>query len=120
MKRILLTILILILLAVQNPLYSNRPSSEEEWTEVNYNDNCVKIYYKYNTENGVYFSIKSPHDINYEIEMYDIFGRKVVDKTVEFSTVFNKSNIAKGLYCLRIHKQDTVTNRLIYFGKSTL
>lgn len=118
MKRILLTILILISLTVYNPLYSNRPFSEE-WTEVNYNDNCVKIYYKY-TENGIYFSVKSHNDINYEIEMYDIFGRRIINKTVEFSTVFNKSNVAKGLYCLRIHKQDTVTNRLIYFGKSTL
>lgn len=101
-KKILLLIVFILITIFQ---------SMAEWVE-NYKDRNICISTQYVENRGIYFDVYSNEDVNYEIEMYDILGRKVIEKKVEFSTNFNK-NIPKGLYCLRIHKQDGVINRLI-------
>lgn len=86
-------------------------NNQTEWIE-RYKDPNICIYTKYIENRGIYFDVFSEDGVVYELEMYDIFGRKVIEKKVEFSTNFNR-NIPKGMYCLRIHKQDKVTNQLI-------
>jgi hypothetical protein len=107
-KKLFLMMLLLMMMVIQ-PVFS----SNEEWNQVNYKDENMSLYYKYQDGRGLYIKVNAECDVNYKIEMYDIFGRKIIDKTIEFSTDFNKSDIQKGIYCLRIHKQDTVVNSKI-------
>jgi hypothetical protein len=101
--------LIILLLLSSITIYSSVP----DWNKIDYKDDNMTLYYQYKENGNIYFSIKTKQDSEYKIEMYDIFGRKLFNKTIEFSTVFNKSNISKGIYCLRIHNQKYVINKVI-------
>ena len=91
---------------------AKKTTNTNEWTKVDYNDNNLRIYYELST-NGIYFKIETPKDVNYKIEMYDVYGRKILTKDVEFSTNFHRTNVPRGVYCLKIYKSDSVINKRI-------
>lgn len=99
-KKLFVMIFFMIFIFITPLSSENCPyENQTEWIE-RYKDPNICIYTKY-IENKVYFDVVS--EVDYELEMYDIFGRKVFDLVIsnQISTNFNKT-IPKGIYCLRI------------------
>ena len=65
-------------------------------------ENCnVKVYIKINPGN-VDFLFKSENYDNYTIFLYDMFGRKLMEKNVKGQAEFNKESLTNGLYLIKI------------------
>jgi hypothetical protein len=73
----------------------------DKFTNVISTNDCeIKIFIKINSGN-VDFLVKS-NAIGYKIFLYDIFGRKLVEKDLKIETFFNKDCLANGLYFIKI------------------
>lgn len=72
----------------------------DKFTKIKTKDCEVEIYIKINPGN-IDFLVKSDAT-GYEIFLYDMFGRKLVDKEIKYQAEFKKEGLTNGLYLIKI------------------
>ncbi len=72
----------------------------DKWTEIKTESCSVEIYMKVNPGN-IDFMVKSDAT-GYKMFLYDIFGRKLVEKDLKCETTFKKEGLTNGLYFIKI------------------
>lgn len=121
MKKFLLTILLVFLFII--PVMSSNPTNFDchqygytkvfdckKWS-LDTNECNIEIYMKVNPGN-IDFYTKS-NENGYKIFLYDIFGRKLMEKNLKGELNFNKDELTNGLYLLEITDGNRVFTRRI-------
>jgi len=112
MKKVLLLIIVSIFLCFQQVQSKNPiPCGYIEWTKVKDCD----IYYKVDF-GKLDFIVESDNvniSGNYKIYLFDVFGRKLMDKEIKNPTSFYQDNLKSGLYYIKLANDTTVLNRVI-------
>ena len=87
----------------------------KKWTEIDTNDCNVNIYYKSNT--GRLDILIQSTDLkvkgDYKIYLFDVFGRKIMENTIDVPSSFYKSGLRQGFYYMKITNNKEVFNKVI-------
>jgi len=114
MKKILLLIIVSLFLCFQQVQSKNPiPCGYIEWTKIK--DCDINVYYKvdFGKLNFIVESDNVSIPGNYKIYLFDIFGRKLMEKEIKNPTSFYQDNLKSGLYYIKISNDTTVLNRVI-------